>query len=239
MNKAERLRLVTDAGIIAIMRAKKVTVGQAGTSDQLVAAAEAIWRGGVRAIEVTVTTPGALEVIAAASARLGGDVLLGAGTVLDAETAQAAIQAGAGLIVSPTLDVEVIRLCNRHDVVAVPGCYTPTEMLAAHNAGAGLIKLFPAEVGGPAMLRAIRAPLPQLRIVPVGGVTLDNAAEYMRSGAAALGVGSALIDQALLDSGDPGLGGRDLLAELTRRAAAFVAAVKTGRQRHAARGRGE
>jgi len=213
MNKTERLKLVTDTGIIAIMRAE--------TSEQLIAAAEAIWRGGVRAIEVTMTTPGALQVIAAASARLGGDVLFGAGTVLDAETAQAAIGAGAGLIVSPTLDVDVIRLCNRYGVVTVPGCYTPTEMLAACNAGADLIKLFPAEVGGPAMLRAIRVPLPQLRIVPVGGVTLDNAAEYMRSGAAALGIGSALINRALLDAGD--------LAELTRRAAAFVAAVKTGR----------
>jgi len=221
MNKSERLRLITDTGIIAIMRAKKVPASQAGTSEQLIAAAEAICRGGVRAIEVTMTTPGALEVIAEASARLGRDVLFGAGTVLDAETAQTAIQAGAGLIVSPTLDVDVIRLCNDHGVVAVPGCYTPTEMLAAFNAGADLCKFFPAEIGGPAMLRAIRAPLPQLRIVPVGGVTLDNAAEYMRSGAAALGIGSALIDQALLDAGD--------LAELTRRAAAFIAAVKTAR----------
>lgn len=221
MNRSERLKLVTDTGIIAIMRAKKVPVSQAGTSEQLIAAAEAICRGGVRAIEVTMTTPGALEMIAEASARFGRDVLFGAGTVLDAETAQAAIQAGAGLIVSPTLDVDVIRLCNDHGVVAVPGCYTPTEMLAAFNAGADLCKFFPAEIGGPAMLRAIRAPLPQLRIVPVGGVTLDNAAEYMRSGAAALGIGSALIDQALLDAGD--------LAELARRAAAFIAAVKTAR----------
>ena len=221
MNKTERLKLVTGTGVIAIMRAKKVPASQAGTSEQLVAAAEAIWRGGVRAIEVTMTMPGALQVIAEASVRLGSNVLFGAGTVLDTETADAAIRAGAGLIVSPTLDVEVIRLCNRYGVVAVPGCYTPTEMLAAWNAGADLIKFFPAEVGGPAMLRAIRAPLPHLQIVPVGGVTLDNAAEYMRSGAAALGIGSALITQALLDSGD--------LAELTRRAAAFIAAVKTGR----------
>ena len=213
MNKAERLNLITGTGVIAIMRAR--------TSEQLISAAEAIWRGGVRAIEVTMTTPGALQVIAEASARLGGDVLFGAGTVLDAEMARAAIQAGAGLIVSPVLDLGVIRLCNSHDVVAVPGCYTPTEMLAAHNAGADLIKLFPAEVGGLAMLRALRAPLPQLRIVPVGGVSLDNAAEYMRSGAAALGVGNALLNQALLDAGNP--------AELTRRAAAFVAAVKKGR----------
>jgi len=213
MNKAERLKLVTDTGIIAIIRAK--------TPEQLIAAVEAIWRGGVRAIEVTMTTPGALQVIAEASARLGRDVLFGAGTVLDTETAHAAIRAGAGLIVSPTLNVDVIRLCNRYGAVAVPGCYTPTEMLAACDAGADLIKLFPAEIGGPTMLRAIRVPLPQLRIMPVGGVTLDNAAEYMRGGAAALGIGSALINQASLDAGD--------LADLSRRATAFIAAVKTGR----------
>ena len=141
--------------------------------------------------------------------------------MLDAETANAAIQAGAGLIVSPALDMDVIRLCNRYGVVAIPGCYTPTEMLAACDAGADLCKFFPAEIGGPAMLRAIRAPLPQLRIVPVGGVTLENAAEYKRSGAAALGIGSALINQALLDAGD--------LSELTRRAAAFISAVRMGR----------
>jgi 2-dehydro-3-deoxyphosphogluconate aldolase/(4S)-4-hydroxy-2-oxoglutarate aldolase len=213
VNKTERLKLVTETGIIGIIRAK--------TPEQAIAAAEAIWRGGVRAIEVTMTTPGALQVIAEAPARLGRDVLFGAGTVLDTEMAHAAITAGAGLIVSPTLNVDVIRLCNRYDAVAVPGCYTPTEMLAAWDAGADLIKFFPAEIGGPVMLRAIRDPLPQLRIVPVGGVTLDNAAEYMRSGAAALGIGSALINQALLDAGD--------LADLTRRATAFIAAVKTGR----------
>jgi 2-dehydro-3-deoxyphosphogluconate aldolase/(4S)-4-hydroxy-2-oxoglutarate aldolase len=215
MNKSDRLKLIFDTGIIAIMRAE--------TSERLVAAAEAICRGGVKVIEVSLTTPGALEVVAEASARLGEEVLFGAGTVLDVETARAALRAGAGLIVSPVLDVDVIRLCTEHGAVAVPGCYTPTEMLAAFNAGADLIKLFPAEIGGPALLRSLRAPLPQLKIVPVGGVTLDNAAEYVRSGAAALGVGGALVNQALLDAGD--------LAELTRRAAAFIHAIKTARGR--------
>lgn len=213
MDTTEHLKLITGPGIIAIMRAR--------SAERFVDAAEAVYRGGVRAIEVTMNTPGALAVIAEASARLGDDVLFGAGTVLDAETARAAIRAGARLIVAPTLSVDVIRVCHDYGVVAVPGCYTPTEMLAAWEAGADLVKFFPAEIGGPAMLRSIRGPLPQLRIVPVGGVTLDNAAEYMRSGAAALGVGGALVSQAVLDAGD--------LAELTRRAAALIAAVHTGR----------
>ena len=215
MNKADRLQVIRDTGIIAIVRAR--------SSEQLIPAAAAIREGGVRVIEVSMTTPGALEVIAEATGRLGPDVLLGAGTVLDAETARAAILAGAGLIVAPTLDVDVIRLCNQQGVVAVPGCYTPTEMLLAYRAGADLIKFFPAEAGGAAMLRSIRAPLPHLQIVPVGGVTLDNATEYIRSGAAALGVGSALINESVLEAAD--------WRGLSRRADAFIQAVKRGRDK--------
>ncbi len=213
MTKAEKLDLIRDSGIIAILRADSPA--------RLIAVADALRRGGVRAIEVTMTTPGALSIVAEAVARFGDDVLFGAGTVLDAETARAAILAGAGLIVAPTLNLQVIRVCNRYGAVAVPGCLTPTEMLAAAEAGADLIKLFPAELGGPAYLRAVRAPLPQLPIVPVGGVTLDNAAEYMAAGAVALGLGSALVSHKLPDGGD--------FDEITRRAAAFIQAVKQGR----------
>jgi 2-dehydro-3-deoxyphosphogluconate aldolase/(4S)-4-hydroxy-2-oxoglutarate aldolase len=160
-------------------------------------------------------------VIAAASARFGNDVLFGAGSVLDPETARAAILAGAGFIVAPTLNLNVIALCNRYGVPVAPGCYTPTEMLTAWEAGADLIKLFPADVGGPQLLKAILAPLPQLQIIPVGGVDLDTAAAFIRSGAVALGVGSCLVNQQLLDAGD--------LGELTRRAAAFIREVQRGR----------
>lgn len=213
MDKTEKLNLIRETGIIAVMRAK--------SSDQLIAAADAIQEGGVRVIEVTMTTPGALDVIAEATRRYGQDVLFGAGTVLDPETARAAILAGAGFIVAPTLNLSVLALCQRYSVPVIPGCFTPTEMLTAWEAGADMIKLFPAEIGGPDLVKAILAPLPQLEIVPVGGVTLETAAEFIRKGAVALGVGSNLINQRLLDSGD--------MAELTRRAAAFIAEVKKGR----------
>jgi 2-dehydro-3-deoxyphosphogluconate aldolase/(4S)-4-hydroxy-2-oxoglutarate aldolase len=213
MNKTEKLTLIRDSGVIAIMRAHN--------SDQLITAADAIRAGGVSVIEVTMTTPGALGVIEEAARRYGDEVLFGTGSVLDAETARVAILAGAGFIVAPTLDPAVIALCNRYGIPVAPGCYTPTEMLAAWQAGADLIKLFPADVGGPSLVKAILAPLPQLAIVPVGGVTLDNAAEFIEKGATALGVGSSLVSQKLLESGD--------MAELTCRAGAFIKAVKTGR----------
>lgn len=213
MNKIDTLNLIRETGIIAIMRAK--------SSDQLIAAADAIKKGGVKIIEVTMTTPGALDVIKTAVKRYGQEISFGAGTVLDAETARSAILAGADFIVAPTLNLEMIALCNRYSIPVTPGCYTPTEMLTAWEAGADLIKLFPASVGGPSLIKAIRAPLPQLEIVPVGGVDLNTAAEFIRKGAAALGVGSSLINQKLLDAGD--------MDELTRRATAFIEEVKKGR----------
>jgi 2-dehydro-3-deoxyphosphogluconate aldolase/(4S)-4-hydroxy-2-oxoglutarate aldolase len=209
MNKTEKLSLIRSTGVVAIMRAR--------SSDQLIAAAEAIQAGGVRAIEVTMTTPGALEVIAAAVRKFGDEVLFGAGSVLDPETARAAILAGAGFIVAPTLNLGVIALCNRYSIPVMPGCFTPTEMLAAWEAGADFLKLFPAEVGGPGLVKAILAPFPQFQVVPVGGVDLGTASDFIRAGAVALGVGSSLVNQKLLDSGD--------LGELTRRAAAFIEAV--------------
>jgi 2-dehydro-3-deoxyphosphogluconate aldolase/(4S)-4-hydroxy-2-oxoglutarate aldolase len=213
MNKAEKLEIIRATGVIAIVRARR--------SDQLIAAADAIKAGGVRAIEVTMTTPGALDVIREASERYGSDFLFGAGTVLDAETARSAILAGAGFVVAPTLNLETIALCNRYGTPVMPGCYTPTELLTAWEAGADLLKLFPASFGGAGLIKAILAPLPQLEIVPVGGVDLDTAASFIRNGAAALGVGSSLINQKLLDAGD--------MDELTRRAAAFIGEVRKGR----------
>ena len=215
MFKEEKLELIRASGIIAIMRAK--------SSDQLIAAADAIRAGGVQVIEVTMTTPGALAVIAEARRRYGQEVLFGAGTVLDAETGRAAILAGGDFIVGPTLNLELIALCHRYSIPVIPGCYTPTECLTAWEAGADMIKLFPASTGGPEMIKAILAPLPQLQIVPVGGVDLSTAAEFIAKGAAALGVGSSLVSQKLLDAGD--------LDELTRRAAAFIDEVRKGREK--------
>jgi 2-dehydro-3-deoxyphosphogluconate aldolase/(4S)-4-hydroxy-2-oxoglutarate aldolase len=213
MNKSEKLQLIRETGVIAIMRAQ--------SSDQLIAAADAIKAAGVRVIEVTMTTPGALAVTGEAKQRYGQDVLFGAGTVLDAETARAAILAGADFVVAPSLDLDTVALCNRYGVPVIPGCYTPTEMIAAWQAGADMIKLFPASVGGPDLVKAILAPLPQLEIVPVGGVDLNTAAEFIRKGAVALGVGSSLVNQKLLDAGD--------WEELERRAAALIAEVQKGR----------
>jgi 2-dehydro-3-deoxyphosphogluconate aldolase/(4S)-4-hydroxy-2-oxoglutarate aldolase len=213
MKKHEKLTLIRETGVIAIMRAQ--------SSDQLIAAADAIKEGGVRVIEVTMTTPGALGVIEAAKARYGQEVLFGAGSVLDAETARAAILAGADFVVAPTLKLDMVALCNRYSIPVMPGCYTPTEALTAWEAGADMIKLFPASFGGASLIKAILAPLPQLEIVPVGGVNLDTAADFIRKGAAALGVGSSLVSQKLLDGGS--------LDELTRRAEAFIQEVQKGR----------
>jgi len=213
MDKRKAVQIIEESGVIAIMRAQ--------SSDQLLQAADAIQAGGVQAIEVTMTTPGALEVIAEARKRYGAELLFGAGTVLDPETGRAAILAGAQFIVAPTLNLGLIELCRRYSIPVMPGAYTPTEALTAWEAGADIVKIFPADVGGPAYLKAIRAPLPQLKLCPVGGVDLDTAAEFIKSGAACLGVGSALINQKLLDSGD--------FAELTRRAVRFREEVDKGR----------
>ena len=214
MKKSEILRIIRETGVIAIMRAQ--------SSGQLITAADAIKAGGVSVIEVTMTTPGALGVVETAKARYGEDVLFGAGSVLDPETGRAAIMAGADFIVAPTLNLDLIALCNRYSIPVMPGCYTPTEALTAWEAGSDMIKLFPASVGGADYLKAILAPLPHLEIVPVGGVNLDTAAEFIRKGAAALGVGSSLVNQKLLDAND--------LDELTRRAKAFIAEVHKGRE---------
>ena len=213
MKKHEKLDIIRATGVIAIMRAN--------SSEQLITAADAIKAGGVKVIEVTMTTPGALGVIEAAKARYGAEVLFGAGSVLDPETARGAILAGADFVVAPTLNLDMVTMCNRYSIPVMPGCYTPTEALTAWEAGADMIKLFPASFGGAALVKAILAPLPQLEIVPVGGVNLETAADFIHKGAAALGVGSSLVNQKLLEAGD--------LAELTHRAAAFMIEVQKGR----------
>lgn len=192
MSKEDRLKLIRQTGVVAIMRARN--------SDQLLAAADAIKAGGVNAIEVTMTTPGALDVVSQSVARYGTGVLFGVGSVLDAETARAAILAGAQFVVCPTLDVRTIELCNRYSVPVLPGAYTPTEILAAWQTGADIVKVFPASVGGPAYIKAVKAPLPQIKLMPVGGVDLDTTADFIRAGCEVVAVGSALVNQKLLDA---------------------------------------
>lgn len=213
MNKVDKLQLMYETGVVAIMRAE--------SPDQLLAAADAIKAGGVNAIEVTMTTPGALDVISNAVARYGTDVLFGVGSVLDPESARAAILAGAAFVVCPTLNVKTIELCNRYDVPVMPGAYTPTEILTAWEAGADIVKLFPASVGGPAYIKAVKAPLPQVRLMPVGGVDLATTADFIRAGSEIAAVGSALVNQKLLDARD--------FDTITERARRFREEVEKGR----------
>jgi 2-dehydro-3-deoxyphosphogluconate aldolase/(4S)-4-hydroxy-2-oxoglutarate aldolase len=201
------LRTLWDHRITAILRA---------TDEQLATQAmDAAIRGGMRIVELTLTTPGALRIVAELAAREG--LVVGAGTVLHPAQARAAVEAGARFLVSPVMDPEIIALAGELGVPILPGVHTPTEMLAAHRAGAPLLKLFPGPAGGPTWLRSVLAPLPFLRVVPTNGVDLDNAATWLRAGAFAVGLTTALFDPAVLAA-------RDLLA-IEQRARALVRAV--------------
>ena len=206
------LQTLLNGRIVAILRAKN--------SDQLVEAAQAVLAGGVNCIEVTMTTPDALGVIAKARSRFGETVLFGAGSVLDPETARSAILAGAQFIVCPTLNISTIELCRRYSVPVMPGAYTPTEILTAWEHGADVVKVFPTSVGGPAYIKAVKAPLPQVRVAAVGGVNLSNTADFFRAGCDAVGVGGELVSQDLLDKKD--------FAAITERARAFRQEAENG-----------
>lgn len=213
MDKTTIISKIYEAGVVAIMRAD--------SSDLLIAAADAVLEGGVNAIEVTMTTPGAIDVVKQASEKYGDEVVFGVGSVLDAETSRAAILAGAQFVVAPTLDFGTIEICLRYSIPVMPGAFTPTEVLKAWQAGADMVKVFPASFFGPAYMKAVKAPLPQVKLVPVGGVNLDNAAEFIRKGAEVLGVGSALINNQLLSEGK--------LDEISERARRFREEVEKGR----------
>ena len=185
-----------------LIEGKVVAVVRLDSGDQLVRVAEALKAGGISAIEFTIPTPGALEMIRQATAYFGDSVLMGAGTVLDAETARAAILSGAQFIVTPALNLKTIELCHRYGKPIIPGAMTPTEILTGWEAGADMVKVFPAESLGPAYLKAVLAPLPQVRLVPTGGISAENAAEYLKAGATALGVGGRLVDKSAVAKGD-------------------------------------
>jgi 2-dehydro-3-deoxyphosphogluconate aldolase/(4S)-4-hydroxy-2-oxoglutarate aldolase len=211
------------SGVIAVVRLPE-SAGLRGVATALAA-------GGV-AVEITLTTPGALEVIADLASH-GGGCVVGAGTVLDEKGARDVIAAGAQFVVSPMLDRSVVRYCKDQGVTCLPGAFTPTELLEAWRAGAPLVKLFPASALGPRYLREVLAPLPFLRVVPSGGVSLDNAGDWIRAGAAAVSVGSALVSKTLvvppLHIVERGTGGEDAWAELTARARALVECVAAAR----------
>src|SRR5271167_4594197 len=186
MSKETQLQKVLDCGIVAVVRSPD--------SAQLVEVVRALADGGVDVVEITMTVPDALEVVRQVRQALGDRLLLGAGTILDTETARAALLAGAEYLVSPTLNLDVIRLCRRYDKLIMPGAFSPTEILTAWEAGADIVKVFPAEVVGPAFFKAVRGPLPQIRMMPTGGVDLTTASAFLKAGACCLGVGSQLVE---------------------------------------------
>jgi 2-dehydro-3-deoxyphosphogluconate aldolase/(4S)-4-hydroxy-2-oxoglutarate aldolase len=192
--RADVVRAIEDCGVVAIIRIQEAA--------RVSAVVEALARGGVRAIEITMSVPGAIDAIRSVAATLPDDIMLGAGTVLDAATADKVIDAGAQFVVAPTLNAETIHACHARDVAVLPGCFTPTEMLTAWQLGADIIKVFPATTLGPGYLKDVRAPLPQLKLMPTGGVTPENAGDWIRAGAVALGLGSALVDAKSVASGD-------------------------------------
>lgn len=194
MSRHEDLSRVLNSGIVAVIRST--------SSEQLVEVARALYEGGVDVLEVTFTVPRALEIIAAVRKALGDKVLLGAGTVLDPETARAAFLAGAEFLVAPTVNLDVIKLGNRYDKLVMPGAFTPTEILTAWEAGAQVIKVFPADIGGPAYLKTLHGPLPQVRLLPTGGVNLGTIADFLKAGACAVGLGGALVEPKAVQAGD-------------------------------------
>ena len=204
MSREKTLERVLDGGIVAVIRAD--------SADSAALAAQAVAEGGVSAIEITFTVPDAVEVLRRLRKELPEKIVLGAGTVLDPETARAALLAGARFIVSPTLNLDVIHLARRHGAPVFPGAFTPTEVLAAWEAGADVVKIFPADVGGPNYLKSLRGPLPQIRLMPTGGVDLKTAEAFLNAGACCLGVGSALVDPKLIAARDFGRL-RDLAAQ--------------------------
>jgi 2-dehydro-3-deoxyphosphogluconate aldolase / (4S)-4-hydroxy-2-oxoglutarate aldolase len=213
MSRHVHLQQVLDSGIVAVVRAPEPA--------HLVEVIRALFDGGVTVAEITFTVPHALDVLKRARAELPHDVLLGAGTVLDPETARAAILSGAEFIVAPTLNLEVIRLCHRYDKLVMPGAFTPTEILGAWDAGADIVKVFPADNLGPAFFKALRGPLPQVRLMPTGGVDLTTAAGFINSGACCLGIGSQMVEPRAVANRD-----YQRLRDLARQ---FVAAVKKAR----------
>ena len=180
-------------GVVAVIRLKDPA--------KLQASVDAMAEGGVRALEVTMTVPGAVDLIRGLARALPPGFLLGAGTVTDAPTARAVIDAGASFVVGPVFRPDVIAACHERDVPVMPGCFSPTEILAAHEAGADIVKLFPATLLGPQFVKDVRAPLPQVKLMPTGGVTLDNAGDWIRAGAVAVGLGSALLDAGAIAGG--------------------------------------
>jgi len=213
MDKKQVVERIRNTGLIPVIRAQ--------SADEALSAVEAIQAGGLSILEITMTVPGAVRLIAEV-ARRAPDALVGAGTVLDPETAQACMDAGALFVVSPALNLDTIAACKERGVAVLPGALTPTEVVTAWRAGADFVKVFPAgALGGASYIKSLKAPLPQIELVPTGGVNLKTAGDFIRAGAAALGVGADLVDLAALRRGEA--------AVITQRAREFLEAVRVAR----------
>lgn len=215
LTKAEIITQLCDPGVIAVVRAKR--------ADQVVPLAEALVAGGVIAVEITMTTPNAIAAIREASTRLGSRALIGVGTILKPYECQQALDAGAQFVVTPICRPEFVALAHHANKPVMLGAYTPTEAQLAHEAGTDFVKIFPADGLGPAYIKALRAPLPHLRIVPTGGVDLKTIGEFLRAGCVAVGAGSSLIAREVLETDD--------WTTLTKTAAAFVQATRAVREK--------
>ena len=206
-------RAIEECGVVAVIRMKE--------PDKLRGVVDALAAGGVRALEITMTVPRAIELIAEIAPTLPSSFIFGAGTVVDADTARRAVEAGARFLVSPVFRRDVIAAGHAQGVPVMPGCLTPTEILDAWDAGADIVKVFPATALGPGYVKDVRAPLPQVKLMPTGGVTVDNAGDWIRAGAVAVGVGSALVDAKAIASGS-----FDSIVEKSRRIIANVRAAR-------------
>jgi len=214
MTKNEVIQQIRDIGIVPVVRAT--------SADEAMRAIDAIREGGISVLEITMTVPGAIGVIEQCAKAYGKDALIGAGTVLDADTARACILAGAQFVVSPALNLDTIACCRRYGVAIMPGALTPTEVVTAWTAGADFVKVFPAgAMGGASYLKALKAPLPQIELVPTGGVSLKTAADFIKAGASALGVGADLVDVKAIRDGQASV--------VTERAKQFVEIVREAR----------
>jgi 2-dehydro-3-deoxyphosphogluconate aldolase/(4S)-4-hydroxy-2-oxoglutarate aldolase len=214
MTKSEVIQRIREIGVIPVVRAS--------SAEEAIEVVEAIMSGGVTLLEITMTVPGAVKVIAELVKRFGDEATVGAGTVLDPEVASACISVGAQFIVSPALNLETIKYCRDQDIAIMPGALTPTEVVTAWDAGADFVKVFPCgAVGGASYIKSLKAPLPQIELVPTGGVSLKTAASFIEAGAAAIGVGADLVDVKAILAGQP--------EKITEAARAYVEAVRSAR----------
>jgi 2-dehydro-3-deoxyphosphogluconate aldolase/(4S)-4-hydroxy-2-oxoglutarate aldolase len=216
MNKSEVISRITESGVIPVIRA--------ASADEARRAIDAIKAGGIDIFEITMTVPDAVSLIEKLASAYGDDALIGAGTVLDAEAARECVDAGAQFIISPALNPETIRFCNQSEIVVMPGALTPTEILTAWNAGADFVKVFPAgALGGASYLKSLKAPLPHIKLIPTGGVSLETAADFIKAGASAVGIGADLVDLQALRNGQDNL--------ITEKAREYLEIVRKARQK--------